>query len=133
MIATHPRAPDDQCLDFAFNNGGAGLRGLRWSWLPKEYARVCWWILTRPVIDHPQFPSLAPGFERIPPGGPQEHVYMDRCKPTRARFPKRAVIDVVDRNLYEFDEDWLSPLGPLGQECWVAEGNRTTRSSMSPA
>jgi len=124
-IAQHPRAPDDQCLDVAFNSGGAGMAGLHSAWLPKEYARVCWWILTKPVIDHPQFPSLAPGFERIPAA---QHLRLERCTASAPRLPKQAVIDVEARQLYELADDWLMLLGPLGGECWVAEGNRTTKT-----
>jgi len=56
-IQEFPGAPDDHCLDRAFNIRRPMGRDWRWAWLDKAYARYLWWIYVRPVIDHPQFPE----------------------------------------------------------------------------
>jgi hypothetical protein len=54
-ISRFPRAADDECLDYAFNN--SNTRGsVAYAWLDKAYARYAWWPHVQPVIDHPQFP-----------------------------------------------------------------------------
>jgi hypothetical protein len=50
-------APDDHCLDRAFNFLRPAARDWRWTWLDKGYARYLWWIYVRPIIDHPQLPA----------------------------------------------------------------------------
>jgi hypothetical protein len=57
IIVAHPRAQDDHCLDAAFNYRSPD--NLRFGWLPKEYARIAFWIFSDPVIDHPELPAPA--------------------------------------------------------------------------
>jgi hypothetical protein len=125
-IVAHPQAPDDQCLGHAFNNGGSALPGLRRSWLPKAYARYCWWIFARPVIDHPQFPALGGNWKMIPDEGPVRPVYLEGCAHRPSRFPKGAVVDVQARLLYQHAGGKLTRIGALHDECWIAPGNRTS-------
>jgi hypothetical protein len=122
----HPLAPDDQCLGYAFNNGGSALPGLRWSWLPKEYARYCWWIFSKPVIDHPQFPALGGNWKMIPDEGPVRPAYLEGCAHRPSRYPKGAVLDVQEQLLYRRAGDKLRRVGALRDPCWIAAGNRTT-------
>ena len=125
-IENYPGVADDECLDFAFNNGGAGLSDIRWSWLPKEYSRACWWIGTKPILDHPDLPGGNEGMRKIPSDGRLRRVYGERCVPTVSRFPENAIIDVVDRLLYVYDDGRLSLAGPLDLEFWIAAGNRAS-------
>lgn len=61
VIQMTPYSPDDQCLDFAYNNRSGSLLRLRTAWLDKSYCRYSHWIFTRPILDHPQFPSSGDG------------------------------------------------------------------------
>jgi len=57
IVMRSPNTPDDQCLDFAFNNRDQSLSNLRTTWLDKSYCRYAWWIFTKPVINHPDIPT----------------------------------------------------------------------------
>lgn len=127
-IVANPRSADDPCLDYAFNNGGAQLPGIRPVWLPKEYARCSWWIYARPVIDHPDERSkdgdrqFAPF--RPPPGKMQ--FYEDRATFSPARFPENFVVDVKARRHYlltgnELHADNLADIGPSDLQFWIAD------------
>jgi len=121
-IEKFPQAPDDQCLAFTFNNGGARLEGMKYRWLPKEYSRYSWWIFSRPVIDHPDVAGLgASGFRTIPSSSELKHLYRERCTPTEPRFPDNAVVDIEARALYELADGSLNWLGPLELEAWITE------------
>jgi hypothetical protein len=121
-IEKYPQAPDDQCLAFTFNNGGARLEGMKYRWLPKEYSRYSWWIFSKPVIDHPDVAGLtASGFRTIPSAPGLRHLYPERCTPTAPRFPDNAVVDIQERVLYELTERSLAWVGPLDLEAWIAE------------
>ena len=125
VIEKYPGAADDECLSFAFNNGGAKLNNIRWSWLTKEYARYAWWIFVKPVIEHPELPGLNnAGFTQIPRGTLVRQFYAELCEPTDARFPEDSVIDVKDRLLYELIDGRLALLGPLDLELWTPTVNR---------
>ncbi|MDH4189979.1 MAG: hypothetical protein OEW21_07235, partial [Betaproteobacteria bacterium] len=126
-IEKYPGTPDDQCLWFAFNNGGARIPAIRWSWLPKDYARYAWWIFSRPVIEHPDLPGVTnSGFENIPVDAVVKDYYEELCRQTDPRFPENSVIDVEHRQLYEFSDGCLSHVGPLELELWIQTRNRAS-------
>ncbi|HEY4075606.1 MAG TPA: hypothetical protein VGM26_01615 [Rhizomicrobium sp.] len=58
-LAIYPYAQDDHCLDVAFNFRPPD--DLRATWLPKEYARLAFWIFNDPIIGHPELPAPARG------------------------------------------------------------------------
>ena len=121
-IMRFPDSPDDQCLGFAFNNGGARARDFRYSWLPKEYARYAWWIFTKPVIDHAELPGLTNvGHKDIPMTPHVKHFYAESCEPTEARFAENSVIDVKDRLLYALADRRLTLIGPLEADLWISD------------
>tara|TARA_B100001121_G_C18646673_1_gene602025 strand:+ start:590 stop:1483 length:894 start_codon:yes stop_codon:yes gene_type:complete len=52
-ISLYPKSPDDQTLDFTYNNIKNDLKKIKTFWLDKSYCRCRFWIFTKPVIDHP--------------------------------------------------------------------------------
>ena len=52
-ISLYPKSPDDQTLDYTFNNIKDNLKNIKTYWLDKSYCRCKFWIFTKPVIDHP--------------------------------------------------------------------------------
>ncbi len=119
IVEEFPQAPDDQCLDFAFNNGGRELPGMRSAWLPKEYLRCAFWIFSRAVVDHPGFPALRDvnlHFRDIPGDGLRRRFYPEECRDTPSRFPERVLVDLEERALYTLAGDTLRYAGKLRQE-----------------
>jgi hypothetical protein len=92
-----PRAADDDCLDYAFNRSDAAPRP-SYAWLDKAYARYAWWPHVRPVIDHPQLPTLIHQFEQIQDAG-KKTAGLELRRMPRA-MPRDCLIDVVGRRLY---------------------------------
>ena len=91
VIAAHPRAQDDHCLDVAFNFRETD--NLRFEWLAQEYARYAFWIFSKPVIDHPEFPApISGGFESIP-GERAITSQLDFNTPKEPPLPRTVVID----------------------------------------
>jgi hypothetical protein len=97
-IQEFPGAPDDHCLDYAFNFRRPVVRNWHWESLDKAYARYQYWIYVRPVIDHPQFPRLP---EREEASIEEERRWRKDNAEVRADarlFPRDAIID-ADRRL----------------------------------
>jgi len=117
-----PGCADDHCLDFAFNNGGSRIPGLRPFWLPKAYARCPWWIYVKPVVDHPDFPADSAGFKLIPEAPDAMRFFEARAERTEGRFPETCVIDVRERRMYEYVDGRLISLGPTELQFWVQPG-----------
>jgi hypothetical protein len=117
VIAARPGCSDDACLNLAYNNLAGSVRA---AWLPKAYARYSWWIFTAPVIDHPdprintddQFSPLDQ-FGAIAGASGPWRARAGRPLPTPGRFPELTVLDVVERRIFEFDEDRLLPVGSI--------------------
>lgn len=97
VIAAHPRAQDDHCLDVAFNYRPSD--DLQFAWLPKEYARYAFWIFSQPAIDHPEIPTPVSGdFETIPGGRAiVSQIILNAGK--RVPVPRTMIIDTHDRIL----------------------------------
>lgn len=97
VIAAHPRAQDDHCLDVAFNYRPPD--NLRFTWLSKQYGRYAFWIFDEPVIDHPEFPAPASGgFDSIPGGRAiVSQITMNAGK--RVPVPRTMMIDAHDKVL----------------------------------
>jgi hypothetical protein len=91
------RASDDDCLDNAFNGSDAASRP-SYAWFDKAYIRYAWWPHIRPVIDHPQLPTLVHQFEGIHEAG-KKTAGLELRRSPRA-MPRDCLIDVVGRRLY---------------------------------
>jgi Nucleotide-diphospho-sugar transferase len=89
-IAAFPGSADDVCLSFAFNNLGTRSDALKVHWLPKAYARYCWWIYVKPVINHSTIPL---------PRKPTEPDFVDINDPAGRRtfYSSRAEVRTGDR------------------------------------
>jgi hypothetical protein len=99
-VRDFPGVSDDECLDYAFNFRRSMTQRARSSWLDKSYARYMYWIYARPVIDHPQLPTI---------GDPTHPTIKAAYGISRAKFehaeiradgrlfPRDAVIDVEQR------------------------------------
>lgn len=100
-IAEWPRAADDECLDYAFNNTEFRAR-LRYAWLDKAHARYAWWPYVRPEIDHPQFPALGDSHETIVASDGRRQFRRDRTEARRAlgAIPRDCLVDVRNGSLY---------------------------------
>jgi hypothetical protein len=99
-IRRFPRAADDQCLDFAFNNSAA-RRTLAYAWLDKAYARYAWWPYVRPVIDHPQI-AVDSNHEPIASIDGRRRVYPSgaELRDGPRLIPRDCLVDVVEGGLY---------------------------------
>lgn len=126
VISAHPGSADDHCLDFAFNNDLAGCR-LATVWLDKAYARIPWWIYVRPIIDHPDTPSVGTHWKPL-----RETSQLARFHPGRLEMrkgpsfiPHDCIIDVRRRLLLRFQPatagsaPQLLPVGRLELELFL--------------
>ena len=107
------RTSDDDCLSHAFNFSARGS-DFKYAWLTKEYLRYAFWIYVRPVIDHPDLPSVANShFEDFGPkiANPTQ---ITRSAGKARPFPRSAVIDAVDKLI-------LMPHPPDGRFTPVAQ------------
>ena len=116
-IMAHPGVPDDECMNFTFNNPvGRWRAALRPYWLPKSYARYPWWIFDEPIIDHPDIPYQGAWRDVADPLG-RRSFYPERA-PTRTTapfIPRDCVIDVQTGALFQLDRQRLVPTG----QCWT--------------
>lgn len=120
-IQRFPGSADDACLMHVLNNRDPRLDALSTYWLPKEYARYAWWIYVKPVIDHPEVPSLVnTGFAPIPEGPDGRYFYPERCEITPAKFPFPCILDVQDKVLHEVVDGELLPAGAVDMDFWIA-------------
>lgn len=118
--AAFPNSADDECLDFAFNNWTSAVR-LKTHWLPKSYARYPWWIYEKPVIDHPDHPSLDSDFVPINDPSGRQRFYEERARLRNGTpmFPRDCVIDTADGTLYRQVGTKLAAFGRTEREFWV--------------
>jgi hypothetical protein len=123
-IHAQPGVPDDQCLDFAFNNRiGGWQKTLRPYWLPKPYARYAWWIFDEPIIDHPDFPYSGTGQPEINDPSGRQRLYVDRAalRRTPPRIPRDCIIDTKTGELLRIQNKSLVPFGRAPQKIWVSQ------------
>lgn len=120
-IGEFPGTADDQCLDFAFNNRGAALAGLRTAWLGKAYMRCAWWIYERPVIDHPEMPSAGSGFAPFVARDARQRFYPGQVRPHPVEyvFPRDCLVDTRQRLLCRVAGNTLVPVKRLARDLWL--------------
>lgn len=114
-IGTLKTAPDDEVLDYSFNISLTDKAGLRYFWLPRDYARYGWWIHTRPIINHPEVPSTFAQKGHFDEIGVQRFDIARLQKTRKAPpFPRDAVIDVQRQLILMKDPDSgeLKPAAP---------------------
>jgi hypothetical protein len=121
VIERSPRSADDKCLDFAFNHYPASSPTLTAAWLDKAYARYAWWIYQRPVIDHPEFPSLGQGFEPLPAldGKPRIDLAKVRQQHASYVFPKECLLDTHARLMYRLEAGAWRVVGAMVTPLWL--------------
>ena len=124
VVCAQPSVPDDQCLDFAFNNRlhGEGS-ALKTHWLPKSYARYAWWIFDEPVIDHPDFPFSGAGLPEVvdPANGGRKRLYPERAtrRVSSTRFPRGTIWDSRTGIYYQIVNKALKPAGKMNEKIWT--------------
>jgi len=121
VIERSPRSADDKCLDFAFNHYPASAVTLTAAWLDKAYARYAWWIYQRPVIDHPEFPSLGQGFEPLETldGKARIDLATLRRQQVSYLFPKEYLLDAHARLMYRLEAGVWREVGPITSPLWL--------------
>ncbi|MEO8300171.1 MAG: hypothetical protein ABI608_00180 [Rhizomicrobium sp.] len=124
-IAAFPGCADDHCLDFTYNNlpkhSWLSL-SLKARWLPKAYARYAFWIHTKPVINHPDFPaSNYSNFRQIedPDGRQIRYLSLTDKKKTAPRLPRNCIIDIEQRSLCKLIDGKIVSIGPTEEQFWV--------------
>jgi hypothetical protein len=122
-IADFPGSGDDRCLDFAFNNLSRRSWHTWWMkvhWLPASYARLPYWIFTKPVINHPDFPGTYAEFVPIKDPNGRKEYYLSAMTP-RTPFgflQEDCIIDTEQRKLYRLVDDRLVPYESMSQTLW---------------
>lgn len=123
-IATFPRCTDDSALSFTFNNL-TRHSWLAWllkvQWLPKPYARISWWIHTKPVINHADLPSKSSKFNTMTDSRARKQFYhslMERRKPA-THFPEDCIIDTKQHMVCNLVDGELVPIEPTDQHFWL--------------
>lgn len=121
IIEAFPGTPDDECLDFAFNNSREDLSALKTHWLPKSYARYSWWITEQPVINHPEEPSMDGNFLSIDDLADRPRFDMARAQGSNGAplFPRDCVIDTELGILYRMVGTQLAAIGRTERKFWV--------------
>jgi hypothetical protein len=122
VIERSPRSADDKCLDFAFNHYPASGTRLTAAWLDKAHARYAWWIYQRPVIDHPEFPSLGHGFEPLETLDGKARIDLAQLRGQRVSyvFPKECLLDVHSRLMYRLEAGAWHPVGAMATPLWLS-------------
>lgn len=113
---------DDHCLDYAFNNRGSVLAGMRFAWLPKEYARYAWWIYVKPIIDHPEFAAPGTHFVPIRPEKGRRQFDFERAqrRDVAPIFPPGWIVDAHERRLLRVEGKAIVQEQPIAQDLWVS-------------
>lgn len=129
-VAAQPGVPDDQCLDFAFNNRLSNWpRPLKTHWLPKSYARYAWWIFDEPVIDHPDFPFAGGKLPQIQDASGRKRFYDERAtpRPTDGPIPRDCVLDTATGNLFRIrPQGGLEPAASCMRRTWIPQLRKPT-------
>jgi len=121
VIESSPHSADDECLDFAFNNRPAIICNIKTAWFDKSYARVAWWIYTRPVINHPDYPNSGDQFISIEQLGGKSRIYDAEVKNRTVPqvFPRDCLIDSQEKILLRIHEENLVPVASFSTELWL--------------
>ncbi len=120
VLAASPMSADDECLDFAFNNGEQETLSLRAFWLDKSYLRMPWWPHVKPVILHPAIPRAGNRKPLTELTGKQRF-YPEFCegKKDPLLFPPDCIIDTKRRELLKIEHARVVETRPIQQEFWV--------------
>ncbi|GEM_PF-754616 len=120
VLAASPISADDECLDFAFNNGEQETLSLRTVWLDKSYLRMPWWPHVKPVILHPGIP-LAGLRSPLPDLGSKKRFYPEFCERKKEPliFPPDWVIDTKRKELLKIEKSRVVEAKPIEQEFWI--------------
>lgn len=121
VIASSPRSADDHCLDFAFNNYPVDAPKVTAAWFDKSYARYPWWICTRPVINHPEFPGDGKGFDPIDTRSGKDRFRASGVEKRTVEyvFPRDCLIDVRSRTLFRLQGQSLVRVGTFADALWL--------------
>ena len=123
-IATFPASTDDGSLTFTFNNV-TRRSWLSWRlkvrWLPGSYARVSWWIFTKPIINHPGLPSRSTSFREIVDLRGRKRIYPSllRARESVSGFHEGSIIDTERHMICELVDGRPVPIGRLDQPLWL--------------
>jgi hypothetical protein len=130
VIDEHPGVADDQCLDWAFNFRISEAQRPKSLWFDKAYARYLFWIFSRPVIDHPQFPAPGrpPAAPHVPlPANPRFRAEAAEMRAEKPLVPRDCLIDTHLKRLLRSQESRAQPgrmeaidVGPLLQELYLS-------------
>ena len=104
VIEANPTSADDWCLDFAFNNSNNSLKLFN---LPKSYARYAFWIFDKPVIDHPDIPTLIHNFVPLKIISNKKNLYQENCVNKLQKFYllPNLVLDTYTNEIYQMQND----------------------------
>jgi hypothetical protein len=121
-ILFFPGVADDHCLDFAINNRLSDFPAISLQWLPKEYARIAWWIYARPVIDHPGLPYRGQGFVPLSDPLGRKQAYLDDARPSGVEpyFPTDCIIDTERRQLIRLAGNGRLAFTPFDRPLWLS-------------
>lgn len=118
-ISLYPKSPDDQTLDYTFNNIKDNLKNIKTYWLDKSYCRCKFWIFTKPVIDHPDNISNRQKFTL-------KKIYeLDRFDEKKMGIRRRkkdfafSIIDVKTKRLYVLKNNKLVFLRNFKDEIYI--------------
>ena len=122
-IISFPGSGDDAHLNFTYNN----LERRSWlywllkvHWLPQSYTRICWWIFTKPVINHPDIPGTSSEFIEINDPAGRRDVYRSSMGRRNALpFPRDCIIDAQRDMICRLVDGELISLGPTNETIWL--------------
>ena len=123
ILADNPDYPDDECLDYSFNNFILDVETLKPFWLDKSYIRYPWWPHVKPVILHPDIPNPS---ERKHVGElkKRQRFYPERVHPKSNDFffPQGSVIDTNKQLLLKPDQGNIYKF-PFKHRFWIYPTN----------
>ena len=118
-ISLYPKSPDDQTLDFTYNNIKDDLKKIKTYWLDKSYCRCRFWIFTKPIIDHPDNISNRQKFTL-------KNIYgLDRFDENKLGIRRKkkdfafSIIDVKTKSLYFLENNKLVFLRNFKDEIYI--------------
>ena len=123
-IASFPGSGDDAHLNFTYNN----LRRRDWlywllrvRWLPQAYTRICWWIFTKPIINHPELPGIRSNFIAIKDPALRKDVYhsLMRRRHHDAPAARDCIIDVQQNIICKLKDGELVSVAPTNRPIWL--------------
>jgi hypothetical protein len=119
-IKRFPEVVDDELLDYSFNFELS--EPISTYWLGKEFCRYAFWILTQPIIDHPDMPAFDADerrFFKFASGG------RDRFRQTKngpralPPFPRDCIIDTKNKTVLVNVGGQLVPRYKFDMELWI--------------